>query len=394
MKKYKKMIFIALAVLAVLGAGVFLLKHAGSRGPVKAENAGKDVYYCPMHPDFTSDKPGTCPICGMTLVKKEKSGTAQAILPKHGAKKILYYRNPMDPKVTSPVPMKDSMGMDYVPVYEEETTSPETGVYISPERQQIIGVKKGTVEKRHLFRPILTVGEVAYDPKLYVAQEEYLQALRAFQATKNSVLASISEESNDLVSAAEKKLRLLGMSKEQIMELAKKGQAQENLFLPDDGTKVWVYLTIYENEIDLIKEDEEVDITAAAFPGEVFKGKIVALTPVVNAENRSLQVRSEIKNPDGKLRPQMFVNATINVDLGTKLAVPESAVMDTGLRKIVYLAKDNNRMEGREVTLGQKAGGYYEVLSGLQENDTVITSGNFLIDSESKLNAVLEDAGH
>lgn len=421
MQNKKKFIFILIAISLVLVTGFFILTRGHKSASV--QNSGQAFYYCPMHPNFTSDKSGSCSICGMDLVKKElsivstkavyycpmhpnfisdkpgscsicgmdlvKKETSQQPV-KEAKKKILYYRNPMNPEVTSPVPMKDSMGMDYVPVYEEETTGEETGVYISPERQQRIGVTKEKVTKRRLYHQILTVGKVAYDPNLYVAQEEYLQALKAFNATKNSALTSISEQSDALVSATEKKLRLLGMSKEQIEELAKNGEAKENLFLPVKDDKVWVYITVYEYEMDLVAAGSEVEVTASAFPGKIFKGKIVAITPVLNAESRSLQVRAEIENPEGKFRPEMFVNAKIKVDLGEKLALPESAVIDTGVRQIVYLAKEDSRVAPREVLLGQRAEGYFEVVEGLQEGDIVITSGNFLVDSESKLNAVLD----
>jgi membrane fusion protein, copper/silver efflux system len=300
-------------------------------------------------------------------------------------KQVLYYRNPMDPKVISPVPMKDSMGMDYVAVYATEESNPGHGVYISPERQQLIGVKKEEVVKRQLLREIITVGKVAYDPDLYVAQEEYIQALKITEATKNSVLVSVSAQSNSLLEAAKKKLLLMGMSSEEIEELTKRGSAQESLYLSGSSDLAWVYLTVYEYEIGLIKQGQEVVIDANAFPGETFPGKIVAITPVLNAETRSLRVRVEVKDLDHKLKPEMFVNAKISVDLGKKLTVPETAVLDTGIRKIVYLAKENDTLELSEVTLGQKAQGYYEVLNGLKDGDMVVTNGNFLVDSESKL---------
>lgn len=310
------------------------------------------------------------------------------------SRKILYYRNPMNPEVTSPVPMKDQMGMDYVPVYEEEATSKESGVYISPEKQQLIGVSKEKVEKRHLVYDIRTVGRIAYDPELYVAQQEYLQALKVKEATGDSAIPLVKQQILSLLEAAEQRLLLLGMSKDQIQELSKQGKPQQNLYLPLDSNTVWVYMTIYEYEIGLLKEGLAVDIDAVAFPGEIFKGKIVAITPVLNTMTRSINVRAEVDNPEHKLKPEMFVNAQIQVDLGEKLAVPESAVLDTGVRKIVYLLKEGNMLEPREVTLGQKAEDYYEVLSGLKEGELVVTSGNFLIDSESKLKAVLQGSEH
>ncbi|MDP3786800.1 MAG: efflux RND transporter periplasmic adaptor subunit [Candidatus Omnitrophota bacterium] len=383
--KKKKIIIVILFVILVLlltglifGRGHIFRKHTAESG---SQDLAKDVYFCPMHPDFTSDKPGSCAICGMNLVKKE----TQERKPKADKKNILYYRNPMNPEATSPVPMKDSMGMDYVPVYEEEAGGEATGVYIAPEKQQLIGVTKEKVGKRRLTHQIVTVGEIAYDPDLYVAQEEYVQALKIATATKNSVLTSVAEQSNSLLKASGKKLSLLGMSKTQIEELAERGTAQENLYLPTDSDSIWVYITIYEYEIGLISEGIPVEIDVVAFPGEVFKGEIAAITPVLNAQTRAIKVRAEIGNPEHKLKPQMFVNARINIDLGEKLAVPETAVIDTGMRKIVYVVKQDDTFEQRDVTLGQKALGYFEVLEGLKEGDIAVTSGNFLVDSESKL---------
>ena len=157
---------------------------------------------------------------------------------------------------------------------------------------------------------------------------------------------------------------------------------------------VWVYLTIYEYEIGLIKIGQEVILDAVSFPGESFQGKVVAITPVLNVETRSLRVRVEVNDPEHKLKPEMFVNAKINIDLGERLAVLETAVLDTGVRKIVYLIKDDDMIELREVNLGQKAQGYYEVLGGLKEGDIVVTSGNFLVDSESKLKSALSGQSH
>ncbi|MCX5709145.1 MAG: efflux RND transporter periplasmic adaptor subunit [Candidatus Omnitrophica bacterium] len=312
-----------------------------------------------------------------------------------GKDKILYYRNPMNPEVTSPVPMKDSMGMDYVPVYEGEKSGAEAGIYMSPEKQQMIGVKIDKVEIRDLTHEIITVGKVAYDPELYVAQEEYLQALKTVTATKNSALPSVSAQSQSLSEAAAKKLILLGMTKEQIAELSVKGKPQENLYLPADEKTAWIYMTIYEYEISLVKAGTPVEIEAVAYPGVKFNGKIAAISPVLDSMTRSIQARAEVDDPEHKLKPEMFVNVKIKVDLGEKLAVPETAVLDTGVRKIVYLAKEGDTLEQREVILGQKAEGFYEVLGGLKEGDKVVTSGNFLVDSESKLKgAVIPDSEH
>jgi len=400
MKKAGRAIITIMIFLSVAGMifTTFSIAGCSKEAPQKAltEEHKKIQYQCPMHPEIIQDKPGKCPICGMDLVPiKEQAampggnanGSEQvAVTPSQ--RKILFYRNPMNPQITSKTPAKDEMGMDYIPVYATvggEDKNKEAGVYISTEKQQLIGVTKEKIEKRHLTYQINTVGEIAYDPELYVAQEEYLQALKMVKATERSVLASVKEQSRSLLDAAGKKLLLLGMSKEQIEEWAKGGKAEENLFLPGESGKVWAYLNVYEYEINLITRGTPVEIAAVAFPGEFFPAQVSSITPVLNAETRSLRIRAEINDTGHKLRPQMFINAKINVDLGEKLAVPESAVIDTGVRKIVYIINQDETFSPREVSLGHNALGYFEVNSGLSVGDTVATSGNFLIDSESKL---------
>jgi len=306
-----------------------------------------------------------------------------------GQKKILYYRNPMNPQVTSPVPMKDQMGMDYVPVYEEESVGKGGGIYISAQRQQMIGVKKETVEKRQLSKEILTVGKVAYDPELYVAQEEYLQALKMRGKTSASALKSVIEQSEALLKAAERKLLLLGMSKEQVEGLAKEGKPQENLYLPLEADSVWIYMTIYEYEMGMVKPGLAVEAEAVAYPGEVFKGKIISLTPVLDPMTRSVNARAQVENPGQKLKPDMYLNVKIKVDLGEKLAVPEDAVINTGEKTLAVITDAEGNFYSRQIKLGQRVEGYYEVLDGLREGDIVVTSANFLIDSESRLQSAI-----
>jgi Cu(I)/Ag(I) efflux system membrane fusion protein len=191
-----------------------------------------------------------------------------------------------------------------------------------------------------------------------------------------------------MLASAERKLLLSGMSKTEVEALKSSGAPQDGLYFPGNSGKAWIYMSVYEYELGLLKEGQAVLIDAVAFPGEVFKGKVTAITPVLNAESRSVRVRAEVDDKDGKLKPEMFVNAKISVDLGEKLAVPEEAVLDSGTRKIVYVVKDD-RFAAREVTLGPKAGEFYEVLAGLNEGEEIVTSGNFLIDAESKLKGAL-----
>jgi membrane fusion protein, copper/silver efflux system len=377
-------VIIVAAIIGVFVPG----RYNNTQRKMTVSETAKDLYYCPMHPNFTSDRPGDCAICGMSLVKREVNPRESS--KQSGERKILYYRNPMNAAVTSPVPMKDQMGMDYVPVYEEETASAQTsGVYISPEKQQLIGVKKGRVEKRKLSGQILTVGRVAYDPSLFTAQQEYLQAFKSSR-TIHKDDGYIDEQSGALIQSMKQKLLAMGMSEEEITGLEKRGKPQQNLYLPTSEDKnVWVYVTIYEYEAQLVKAGTPVEVRAIAYPGQVFEGKVVAVTPIIETATRTLKVRALVDNPENKLKLEMFVNVVIKYDLGDKLAVPEEAVMHAGTRDIVFVTGTNGHFVSRVVKLGNKAGDYYEMLDGLAENEEVVTSGNFLIDSESKLNAVL-----
>ncbi|OHB67351.1 MAG: hypothetical protein A2Y76_08250 [Planctomycetes bacterium RBG_13_60_9] len=369
----------------------------------KGSQSAKGLYYCPMHPTFTSDRPGNCAICGMSLVRKvaadtgaggQKPSAGEKQEAATGEKRIRYYRNPMNPEITSPVPMKDSMGMDYVPVYEAEAPQAHAGVYISPEKQQLIGVKKGKVEIRKLVGQILTVGRVAYDPSLFVAQQEYLQAMRGRQSTQKANLSYLDEQSESMVKTMRYRLLLLGMSEAEIDELEKQGKPETNLYLPSrEDTNVWVYITIYEYEAGLVKEGMPVQVDTLAYPGQTFQGRIVSITPLLEAATRTLKARALVENPEGKLKLEMFANVRIDYDLGEKLAVPGDAVMRAGTRDIVYIADPDGYFEPKTVKLGAKAQGYYEVLQGLTGDEEVVTSANFLVDSESKLNAVLNQMG-
>ena len=378
----------------------------------------KPVYYCPMHPSYTSDKPGDCPICNMKLVLKEefreKAKEDSSLTVKGGL-------SPAKEKDLQEVCVEHNCMMEGCPMHVRVNIKPgerlicpvcgevistaggkvvEIGkapvrplrpVMVSAKKQQLIGVQTEEVKKMPLSKIIRAAGRIAYDPELAIAQEEFIQALKNKENLKGS---SLTERAESLAEASRRRLKLLGMSEEQINTLKEKKSAQTSLYLPEKGENLWAYLSIYEYEIGLIKTGLPVEIEALAYPGEIFKGEVLAISPVLDAVSRTNQVRVEIKDPAGKLKPEMFVNARIEADLGLKIALKDSAVIDTGLRKIVYLSLEDDTLEAREVRLGQKVEDYYEVIEGLEEGDIVVTSGNFLIDSESKLKAALGSAEH
>jgi Cu(I)/Ag(I) efflux system membrane fusion protein len=267
-------------------------------------------------------------------------------------------------------------------------------VMISAEKQQLIGVTTAPVQKRHLSTTIRASGKIAFDPGLFVTQEEFIQALNNEDALKDSPLSDARERAKSLAAAARRKLTLLGMDEDQIAGLAKSRTPDRGLYLPLAGDRVWAYLAIYEYEIGLVKKGAAVELSAVAYPGGKFPGTVASINPVLDPMTRTNQVRVEVANPDNKLKPEMYVNAELFVDLGEKPAVPMTAVMDTGVRKIVYLSRGGGVLEAREIRVGRSAGGYYEIMEGLAPGDFVVTSGNFLIDAESRLKAAQEGTGH
>ncbi|MBI4375893.1 MAG: efflux RND transporter periplasmic adaptor subunit [Elusimicrobia bacterium] len=423
-----------LAVLGILfGAGMAIYRFRDA-APGSRETSPR--YYCPMHPSYTSDKPGDCPICNMRLVPMEEQpspdeggappgqtaslknvcvihkctmanclmemplklgekvscpicGTHVAQAAEDPETKPLYYRHPMRPEITSPNPKKDEMGMDYVPVYAEAkaTGQPpgQASTVITAERRQMIGMKSEEARERDLSTTIRASGRVAYDPDLYNAMSEYREAVRVRDRIKDSPLADVRERAEALVRAGRLRLRQLGLSNEQINAAGETDDLPTNLLIGEPGGTVWVYAQVYEYEIGLLKVGQPVDVRSPAFPDKSFRGRIKAIDPILSAETRSLKVRVEVPNPDGLLKLEMYVNAFIHAHLGRRLAVPESAVFNTGERRVAFVDLGQGRIEPREVKVGKEAEGYVEILSGVKAGERVITSANFLVDSESRL---------
>lgn len=315
------------------------LTACGKRKEVGMQSREQALYQCPMHPEIIRKEPGTCPICHMQLQKMETESTTHE--------------------------------------HHEETG--RASFTLSPQRQQLIGVTFGAVEFRDLERVIRASGRIAYDPELYSAIEEYHQAL------------SGGPELESIRKSTRMKLRLLGLSDAQIDDLANKPRnAAVGLVLGRAGGTVWVYADVYEYEVNFIKPGQTMEIASPALPGETFTGKVLSVDPVISAMTRTARVRAEVNNPKGKFRPEMYLDVKIRVPLGKKLAVPGEAVLDTGERKVVFAVHEDNTFEPREVRLGVEAEGFYAVLFGLEIGDRVVTSANFLIDSESQFKAAIE----
>lgn len=430
MRIHKKFLIFSVAAVTVLAAVMNIAVN-----PVQAAEK-RGVYYCPMHPTYTSDRPGDCPICNMKLVKKEehkkhdicylhncphlregkpcpmlvvaKEGEKVEcplckghVAPKEGEKaekKILYWTDPMIPGYQSDKPGKSPMGMDLVPVYEEAASAAAAGpvpdgyatVLVTPQKQQFIGIKTSKVERRKITKTIRAVGTIAHDPELYQAQTEYIQAVEAFERAKKSNIPEIADQSRRLMESTRIRLKHMGLSDELIAEIAERKDAQQSLLFATAGEPVWVYASVYEYELPLIRVGQEIKAEVPSLADKIFRGSIRAVDPVVDQMTRTVRIRAQIQDPEGRLKPQMYVNVSIDVDLGEGLSLPAEAVFDTGTKKIVFVDRGQGLFEPRDVTVGAKAEGYYELKSGVGEGESVVTSGNFLIDSESRLKAALE----
>ena len=375
------LIILGLLLLAAIPLGIKYYRGHGEHDAA----ARQETYYCPMHPTYTSHrKDDSCPICGMNLVKSEDSAAAADTAEKG---RVKFYRNPMNPAITSKTPMKDEMGMDYVPVYETEGEAKEVGgrapIKMDTAKRQLIGVKTTRAAYRTLTHTVLSSGKVAYDPDLYQSISEYKEALVARQKVKDSSWPEVHERAEALIRASELRLRQAGLSEDQITELSVNGRTHSNLLLP--GAKAWLYAQIYEYEIGLIKPGQELEAETPAYPGRVFRGAIKAVDSILSAETRTLRIRAEVENPDNMLKPEMYAEIKIKVTLGSRLAVPFNAVINTGTRKLVFVDKGEKGFEPREIKTGFEGGDHIEILSGIRAGETVVTSANFLIDSEARL---------
>src|SRR2546426_4772935 len=423
--------------IMLLIALVVLLFGAASCG--KKDESGKpsnvDYYTCTMHPSVKSQDPkGKCPICGMDLVPVMKKG---------GGEK-------------QPGQMQGMEGMPGMPGTKPEaaTQGAQTREFVVPvERQQQIGVTYAAVERKPLRHTIRSVGLVVpdkgrnwqfvsrvdgyvqkldvkspgeivekgapllsiYSPDLLTSEREFVELLRMRDQAKTKDARETPER---LIQSAKRRLQLWNVTEQQIAELEKTRNAQENLTLLSpfrgvvqsvpveqgkgvgignmlvevaDLSVVWVWADFYEDELPMLKVGQKIDITAKSYPGEKFEGTISLINPFLEEAKRTAKVRIDIPNPDFKLRPAMYVNAELAMDMGEGLTIPVSSVMPTGTRNVVFINKGEGKLEPRIVQLGSKYGDSYEVQGGLREGEHVVASANFLIDAESKVQQALDE---
>jgi Cu(I)/Ag(I) efflux system membrane fusion protein len=256
-----------------------------------------------------------------------------------------------------------------------------------------------------------------FSPELVATQEEYLLAYRARNELGRSSIPSVASGSLDLLDAARRRLLLWDIAPEDIAELERTGQARrtldlhaemagfvvqknvsegmrvtpaDTLFDIADLSHLWVLADVYESDLPSIRPGMGGEVSVTYLPGETWRGPITWISPTVEETTRTVKVRIEVDNLGEHLKPDMFVDVLLRSQAGVALAVPQSAVINVGDRKIVFLDRGEGRFEPREVELGVKAGDVYPVIEGLVLGDRVVTSANFLIDSESSLKAAID----
>ncbi|MBI2027474.1 MAG: efflux RND transporter periplasmic adaptor subunit [Deltaproteobacteria bacterium] len=395
--KGSKFLLVTIVLIILCSIIFFFLNKSNSGNDVIRKTATARVkratYTCPMHPSIISDHPDKCPICHMDLQKVSEDEEMAGVPKTKG--KLLFYRHPMRSDITSPTPAKDEMGMDYIPVYEEDVNesdssevSGRSAFSLSTEKQQLIGVTTTTAEVRSLSIAIRASGKVAFDPDLFTAVEEYKQALISKNEIRDNAYDSLHRQANDLVRSAKTKLKLMGLTDAQIRDMGHSQSASMDLILPK-GT-VWIYAEVFEYEVAGLKAGQKVEVTAPSIPGSVFTGKVTNMSPIIDSQTRTLRVLSQVPDSTGLLRPNTFVNVKIIVDLGQKLAIPVDSVLHSGNQDFVFVVKDKGKFIPQEIITGFKAGDFYEVQSGLQAGQTLVTAANFLIDSESRLRSTIQ----
>lgn len=462
-----KLVRIAL-LPALLAIGILIgFGYGRWYGPRQSAENSKQAnkpkgYHCPMHPSYHSDKPGDCPICGMKLVPDEDSAHPVSSAAQQGVGKVLFYRDPKAPNFKSDKPgINPETGSELEPVYENDPAAMPMGtIRISPDKQQVIGVKFGEVTAGAGIHSFRSVGKVAmdetrlakvqtkiegwidrvyvdftgklvekgqplltlYSPEMLASQQEYLLAIRSRELMRSSPLAGTQQQSETLLEAARKRMELWDLSDAQIEEIARTGKPIKNITLyspiggyvmmrnafpkqritPDtelytvaDLSRVWIMADVFENEASMIQVGMQARMSLSYGSGRKIDGVVSYIQPQIDPTSRTLKVRIEADNPDMTLKPDMFVNVEFSVSMPARMTVLADAVLNTGLKKTVFVDRGNGYLEPRLVETGERIGDRIEITKGLTAGERIVISSHFLIDSESQLKSSASGmAGH
>jgi Cu(I)/Ag(I) efflux system membrane fusion protein/cobalt-zinc-cadmium efflux system membrane fusion protein len=388
----------------------------------------------------------------------EKDHKAGMIDPKTG-KKIKYWVAPMDPTYIRDKPGKSPMGMDLVPVYEEEgkAKEPASTISIDPATMQNMGVRLGRVHSKELIKYIRTVGSITYDetkiytvnikyngwieklhinfvgdevkkgqrlfdiysPELVTVQEEYLLALEQYRSLSNTKYERIRESAERLLKASRTRMRYWDLTDEQIDEIGRIGnirktitvyspaagvvikkqafeghyvKAGEHQFEIADLSSIWVDVDVYEYELPWVRKGMQAEMELAYIPGKRFKGRVLFIYPFLEPKTRTAKLRLAFINPGYELKPGMYANIYLKSVIAKKsLVIPQEAVIDSGIRKIVFVAAGKGKFQPREVNIGLEGNeNEFQVLDGLKAGEEIVLSAQFMLDSESRLREAIQ----
>jgi membrane fusion protein, copper/silver efflux system len=393
--------------------------YAGQAIPARqgAETGERKIlyWYDPMHPQYKTDNPGKAPDCGMDLVPKFADEQSASMAPGSvmisPSKQQLIGVRTTETKRETLVRDVRTTGQ----ITADETKIAHVHVKVNGFIDQVFVDYIGQLVKKG--QPLFTL----YSPDLVSTQEEYLIAKRGDKTLSTSEFAEVAQGSQSLLQSTRERLKLWDISDEQIKKLDQTGEVSRTLTFyspitgfvmdrkafpqtsvtPDtelytvsDFSTIWVNADIFEYEVPFVRVGQHADMQLSYYPGKTWKGRVSFIYPTLDPATRTVKVRMEFPNADFQLKPQMFADVDLKINYGNQIVVPQEAVLDSGKEQRVFVAKGDGYFEPRHITTGAKLDGKVVVLSGLKAGETVVSSGNFLIDSESRLKGDVNSMQH
>ena len=376
-------------------------EHDHAKHDSTPPQSGEVAYYtCPMHPSVKQAGPGKCPICGMDLTPVTRAELESGTIVVDDAR-----RQRIGVRTAPATRQKVELRIRAVgEVKVDETRLADVNLRMSGWVQRLAVNQTGQRVARG--QTLFTL----YSPELYTAQLEYLAAVRKQSGAASELLAGLAR-------ASRQRLRLLGMTEAQVEELEKRGEAWEHVPIAAPATgyvidkdvvegarveagmrvyriadlsKVWIDAEVYESDLPHVRVGQPVIVRLPYVPDKTYEGKVDFVYPTLQSKTRTGRARVVLKNPDLELKPDMYANVELLVELGERLTIPDSAVIYTGPRRLVFVDLGEGRLQPKAVKLGVHADGLYEVTEGLKSGDIVVTSGNFLIAAESRLRSAAD----